>query len=76
MRTIIIEHGDPRKEKIRKTIRHDISDEPAEEGPIIKAKDLEIMSRLAEKNYSNLTEEEQKEYERLFSKNDNTEEEN
>jgi hypothetical protein len=64
-KTIIIRQGDPRKEEIRETIRNDIVENPAIEldpPTRIKVKDLKMISKLAKKNYKNLTEEEQKDY--------------
>jgi hypothetical protein len=74
MRTIVIRHGDPRKEKITTTVRNDISDEPGETGTI-SYKQFRMIKQLRGKKFSDWTEEERLEYEKLFSNND-TEEEN
>jgi citrate synthase len=70
----VYRHGDPRVEEIRETVRYDISDEPAEIGTI-SVEQLRMLIKLHDKNFSDLTENEKLEYEKLFSDNNNDTEE-
>jgi citrate synthase len=69
----VYRHGDPRVEEIRETVRYDISNEPAEIGTI-SVEQLRMLIKLHDKNFSDLTEDEKLEYEKLFSNNDTEEE--
>jgi hypothetical protein len=73
MAKTVFRHGDPRKEKIEETIRYDIVPNSSE---ISKVKSSDILRRryLRSKNFSELTESEKEEFNRYFTKNDNTEE--